>query len=286
VNEERQSATAEGAAIMRALHQSVDEDPKILVDPIAPRLIERDGEFYKGALAAFERLPPHLRGRVRSLFVMRSRYAEDCLAESLRDGVREYVILGAGLDTFAYRQPPWARPLRMFEVDHPATQQWKHRRLAAASIAIPDNVHLVSVDFESVSLTDGLSAAGLDFSAPTLFSLLGVSQYLTEASLDLTLRFVLSLPASSEIVLSFVLPEAARPADEADLVAAFAARSAEMGEPWLTAFLPDELVAKLRAMGFSRVVHLSPEAATRRYFGDRRDGLSVWRNEQMVRATV
>ena len=286
MNEEHWSATAEGAAIMRALHQSLDDDPKILVDPIAPRLIEPDGEFYKGALAGFERLPPQLKARYRSLFVMRSRYAEDCLAESFSNGVRQYVILGAGLDTFAYRQPLWARPLRVFEVDHPATQQWKRRRLAAAGIAIPGNVSLVAVDFESVTLTRGLSGAPLDFTAPTLFALLGVSQYLTQASLDLTLRFVLSMPASSEIVLSFVLPESARPPDEAALVAASSARSAEMGEPWLTAFLPDELVAKLRAMGFSRVAHLSPDAATQRYFRERSDGLSVWRNEQLVRATV
>ena len=94
----------------------------------------------------------------------------------------------------------------MFEVDHPASQQWKRQRLAAAGIAIPDNVRLVPVDFESVTLAEGLSAAGLDFAGPTFFALLGVSQYLTEASLELTLRFVLSMPASSEIVLSFVLP--------------------------------------------------------------------------------
>ena len=286
MHEQRWSATAEAAAIMRALHQSVDDDPKILVDPIAAKLIEPDGDFYKGALARFEGLPRPLQARFRSLFVVRSRYAEDCLAESVSDGVRQYVILGAGLDTFAYRQPLWARPLHVFEVDHPASQQRKRRRLAAADIAIPGNVRLVPVDFERVTLTEGLSAAGLDFAAPTFFALLGVSQYLTEASLDLTLRFVLSMPASSEIVLSFVLPESARPPDEAALVAAFAARSAEMGEPWLTACLPDELVAKLRAMGFSRVAHLSPEAAAGRYIGDRRDGLSVWWNEQMMRATV
>jgi O-methyltransferase involved in polyketide biosynthesis len=94
------------------------------------------------------------------------------------------------------------------------------------------------------------------------------------------------MPASSEMVLSFVLPESVRPPDEAALVAAFAARSAEMGEPWMTAFLADELVAKLSAMSFSRVAHLSPEASTQRYFRDRRDGLNVWRNEQMVRAIV
>lgn len=285
MKEERRSSTAEDAAIMRALHQTLD-DPRILVDPIASRLIEPQGDFYQGALANFERLPVSLRSRFRSLFVTRSRYAEDCLAESLTDGVRQYVILGAGLDTFAYRQPLWARSLRVFEVDHPPTQQWKRSRLAVAHIAIPGNVSLVPVDFENVTLTDALSGAGLDFTVPTLFSLLGVSQYLTETALDLTLNFVLSMPAASEIVFSFVLPEYARPVDEAALVAAFAVRSTEMGEPWLTQFLPEGLVVKLRAMGFSDVFHLSPEAATQRYFRERHDGLSVWVTEQMVRATV
>ena len=272
--------------MMRALHQTLDDDPKILVDPIAPLLIDPEGDFYRGALADFELLPPPIRLRFRSLFLTRSRYAEDCLAESLNNGVRQYVILGAGLDTFAYRQPPWARSLRVFEVDHPATQQWKRRRLAAAGISIPANVTMIPVDFENVTLRAGLSDAGLGFTIPTFFSLLGVSQYLTEAALELTLAFVLSMPASSEIVFSFILPEHARPADEATLVAAFAVRSAEMGEPWLTHFRPEELVATLRRIGFSNVVHLSPEAAGRRYFRERHDGLSVWGTEQMIRATV
>lgn len=272
--------------MMRALHQTLDDDPKILVDPIASRLIDAEGDFYKGALADSAVLPPSIRSRFRSLFLVRSRYAEDCLAESLSCGVRQYVILGAGLDTFAYRQPHWARSLRVFEVDHPATQQWKRRRLAAAGISIPANVSLIPVDFENVTLRGGLSGARFHFTAPAFFSLLGVSQYLTDVALDLTLHFVLSMPATSEIVLSFVLPEHARPAEEAALVAAFAVRSAEMGEPWLTQFLPEELVAKLGAMGFSKVSHLSPEAASLRYFRERRDGLSTWVTEQMMRATV
>ena len=272
--------------MMRALHQALDDDPKILVDPIASRLIEPEGDFYRGALAEFELMPLPLRLRFRSLFLIRSRYAEDCVAEAFGHGVRQYVILGAGLDTFAYRQPPWARSLRVFEVDHPSTQERKRGRLAAAGISIPDNVSLIPVDFENVTLADSLSRAGLDFTTPAVLSLLGVSQYLTEAALDLTLRFVLSMPASSEIVFSFVLPGHARPADEEILVAAFAVRSAEVGEPWLTHFLPEQLVAKLGAMGFSRVFHLSPDASAQRYLRERRDGLSTWVTEQMMRATV
>ena len=107
MNEEHPSVTAEGALIMRALHQMLDDDPKILNDPIAPQLIDQKSEFYKSRLELLERLPVSLKMRVRSGFVMRSRYTEDCLLESFGNGVRQYVLLGAGFDTFAWRQPPW-----------------------------------------------------------------------------------------------------------------------------------------------------------------------------------
>jgi methyltransferase (TIGR00027 family) len=282
----RPSLTAVGAAVMRALHQTLDGDPKILDDPIAPRLIDQQDDFYKSRVELLERLPPGVGLRFRSGFVMRSRYAEDCLADSFADGVRQYVLLGAGLDTFAYRQPSWARSFRIFEVDHAATQAWKRDYLAAANIALPDNLSLVSIDFEKVSLAEGLSAAGLDFSAPAFFSLLGVSQYLSEEALDLTLKFVLSLPVSSELVFSFVLQDQAAPPDEAALMKIIVTQAAAIGEPWLSRFIPEELAAKLATMGFSRVVHLSPEEANRRYFTNRSDGLNAAFAEQMMRAKV
>jgi hypothetical protein len=120
-------------------------------------------------------------------------------------GVRQYVVLGAGLDTFAYRQPSWANPLRIFEIDHPTTQHWKRRRLAEASVSVPDNVSFVPVDFEKTSLAAALLQSGLISGAATFFSLLGVSQYLTEDALDESLRFTLSRPDGSEIVFSSFL---------------------------------------------------------------------------------
>jgi methyltransferase (TIGR00027 family) len=233
-----------------------------------------------------ERLPAPTRLRLKATFVMRSRYAEDCLAESFNNGARQYVALGAGLDTFAYRQPSWAASLRIFEVDHPATQRWKRRRLTEASISVPDNVSFVPVDFERVSLASALSEAGLDLSSATFFSLLGVSQYLTEAALDQTLRFVLSAPARREIVFSFAASDAVLPADDVALVKAFVAQNAAIGEPWLLRFGPEQLVAKLSRMGFSKVFHLAPEEANRRYFQNRRDGLNAALLEQMMRARV
>ena len=160
MEEERPSVTAEGAAVMRALHQKLDGEPKLLDDLISARLVEPDS--YDPRLELLKRLPVGTALRLRAGFVLRSRFAEDCLAASVSDGVRQYVLLGAGLDTFAYRQPLWASSLRIFEVDHPATQEWKRKRLADARVFVPDNVSFVAVDFEKIALADGLSQAGLD----------------------------------------------------------------------------------------------------------------------------
>jgi methyltransferase (TIGR00027 family) len=198
MDEERPSVTAEGAAVMRALHQTLDDEPKILDDPISPRLVDTHSDFYQSRLKLLELLPAPTRLRLKATFVMRSRFAEDRLAEAATNGLCQYVILGAGLDTFASRQPSWANSLRIFEVDHPATQQWKRRRLAEAVVSVPENVCFVPIDFEKTSLVTALSQAGLDLKSPIFFSMLGVSQYLTEAAFDQSLRFVLSTPAQSE----------------------------------------------------------------------------------------
>jgi methyltransferase (TIGR00027 family) len=187
----------------------------------------------------------------------------------------------ASLDTFAYRQPSWANALRIFELDHPATQRWKRRRLAEASISVPDNLSFVPVDFEKISLATSLSQADLNMGGAVFFSMLGVSQYLTAAALDETLNCVLSAPARSEIVSDAVLP-----ADDVALVAAFSAQFAAVGEPWLSRFLPEQLAAKLTAMGFSKVFQLTPEIANVRYFRNRRDGLNAALLEQMISARV
>jgi methyltransferase (TIGR00027 family) len=168
---------------MRALHQDSDAEPKILLDPIASRLIEPD-QYQAVRTAVEQMLPPPLLARIGAMFTLRSRYAEDCLAESFKSRVRQYVIFGAGLDTFAYPQPPWSERLIVFEVDQPSTQQWKRARLRAAGISLPGNVRFVAVDLEKVSLHDGLSGAEFDFAVPACFSLLGVSQYLSEDALN------------------------------------------------------------------------------------------------------
>ena len=279
---DQRSRTIQIPAIMRALHQSADDDPKILTDPIAPRLIEVDND--RGWLAPL--LDHPFAKEWRAGFALRARYAEDCLAEGVQHGVSQYVILGAGLDTFPYRQPSWGRSLRIYEVDHPITQQWKRDRLKVADITVPSNVRFVPVDFERASIQEALRLSDFAFGAWTLCSWMGVTQYLTREALEATFQFALSLPPASEIVFSFILPEEAVSGVEAAALTTAAERAAEAGEPWLTRLYPEELTAKLRSLGFSQVIHLTPDEARERYFQNRRDGLKERHGEQLMRAIV
>jgi methyltransferase (TIGR00027 family) len=276
------SKTSEAAAVQRALHQSLDGDPKILVDPIAPRIIDLPGDPGDVRLAS----TPFFK-EMRSRIVMRSRYAEDCLANAVAErAIRQYLILGAGLDTFAFRQPPWALPLDIFEVDHPATQQWKKERLALASLVPPANLKFAAVDFESMSLSDGLHACGFDMQSRTFCSWLGVTHYLTEEAVDMTFKFVRLMPSGSEIVFEFkVAAEALSAADEEQDAAAV--RKAAPGEPTLSRFVPAQLQAKLLRAGFSRAIGLTPGEAQGRYFKGRRDGLAAEKGVyRLMRAIV
>lgn len=276
------SRTIEIPAIMRALHQSIDDDPKILTDPVAPRLI--DVEDDRQWLAPLLNHP--FAKQWRAGFALRSRYAEDCLEEAMRHGVQQYVILGAGLDTFAYRQSQPSDSFRIYELDHPLTQQRKRDRLNRAGIEIPSNLTFVAIDFEKTSIADALAINGFLFDAPALCSWMGVTQYLTPDAIDATLRFVLSLPRSSGIVFSFIIPQNAISGMESEAVELAAQRSAEVGEPWLSRFDIAEFAFKLGAMGFSTISHLTPAEAGKRYFTNRHDGLKERHGEQLMTVRV
>jgi methyltransferase (TIGR00027 family) len=276
------SRTSDIPAIMRAVHQTRDDEPKILADPIAPKLVDM-----KSIDAWLDTMLSHpFAPQWRAGFLIRSRYAEDCLAEGVARGLSQYLILGAGLDTFAYRQPHWAKAIAIFEIDHPATQNDKRKRLLKSGIELPDNLTFVPVDFESRSLGDALPATSFAFDRPTFCSWVGVTQYLTMTAIVATLAFVLSLPSGSEIVLSVILPQDALSGIEADAVATAAAKSAEVGEPWLSRFEPSEFALQLRRMGFSEVVLLAPKEAQERYLKERRDGLAARHGEQIMRAVA
>jgi methyltransferase (TIGR00027 family) len=237
-------------------------------------------------LAAAQDYRTPIAALLRSAFVLRSRFAEDCLQSAVTGGIRQYVILGAGLDTFAYRQPDWASNLAIFEIDHPSSQEYKRERLAARGIEIPANLRFCPCDFEHQSLDEALATTSFDRGTTTVFSWLGVTQYLTRDAIETTLRFVASLPHPSEITFQFVIPQDHLSGIDAE-VSLFAANGAAMrGEPWITRLDPEECKLWLANLGFAKVFHLTPEEAQRRYFDGRRDGLQVYRVSEMMDAVV
>nr|BFE85260.1 hypothetical protein GCM10020093_078610 [Planobispora longispora] len=185
----------------------------------------------------------------------RSHYTERRLAELARDGVEQYVILGAGLDTFALRPRP-TRRIRVFEVDHPATQRWKRELLTAAGISRPDGLTFVPVDFETDDLVSSLSAAGFDPSGPALVSWLGVSMYLTRDAIDATLAALGRSAPGTELIMEYALPPGLRD-ERSSAYADFALpAAAERGEPWLTFFAPEDLSAVLKRHGLETAGHV------------------------------
>jgi len=215
--------------------------------------------------------------------VTRTRFAEDRLESAVRLGVRQYVLLGAGMDTFAYRQPPWATGLSIFEVDQPGTQAVKRRHVTAANLSVPANLTYVAIDFEAESLADGFRRGGIQLDQPTFFAWLGVTMYLTESAINAVLRTILTFPQSSEIVFTFAQPRCLASAGDGPTLAAMAA---SVGEPWVTYFEPEPLRATLLSLGFSSVEFLTPADASSRYFRDRSDGLPSPQIISIVSATV
>jgi methyltransferase (TIGR00027 family) len=257
VREGEPSRTAFGAAVLRALHAELDR-PVVFEDPLAWRLLGEREEILAGLGEGYER------SRLRLFIAVRHRFAEDSLAAAYARGTRQAVVLGAGLDTTAYRNPH--ADLRFWEVDHPATGQWKRERLAASGIGVPPSVSYVGVDVERESFLDRLVEAGLDVGSPAFFLWLGVVPYLTREATRETLRAIASIPGG-EVVLDLPappeqVPEPAR-ADLADLEA----RVAELGEPFRGGWELAELLALLAEAGFDDVEDLDRSGIRTRYLG-------------------
>ena len=255
------SRTALGAAALRAAHQVLDRGA-IFTDPLALRILCGDAQ------AMLRDASDAARQRLRWFIAIRTRIAEDALALAVRGGVAQLVVLGAGLDTYAYRTP--YDHLRIFEVDHPATQAWKRQRLAEAAIALPPTLRFVPVDFEHEMLGDGLGAAGFDRTQQTFFTWLGVVPYLTEPAVFATLGYIAGLPGGAHVVFDYVNPTASiaqarsRAAHEA-----LAARVAAVGETLQCRFDTEELHAQLAKLGFRDLEDLGPGQIAERFFPSR-----------------
>jgi len=267
------SLTAHKVAMMRAAHQLFD-DPTIFNDPMALSIIGTQG--VSEIRAEEQKYKTRLHSRLRAIVVARSKFVEDELSDAVERGTRQYVILGAGLDTFAYRNPYSAGELNIFEVDYPATQVWKRRRLNTARIPLPGNVTFVPIDFENQSLAGRLRDAGFREDVPSFFSLLGVTMYLTRETIMETMTYIASsVPSSSHIVFDYTIPPSSQPWLSRLVFYLLARKIATIGEPWESFYDPKLLMMDLASIGFTQAKDLSPEEMNERFFKHRSDHLMV-----------
>jgi methyltransferase (TIGR00027 family) len=257
------SRTALRVALHRAAHQLLDS-PKVFVDPLAVRILgPKVEEAFRADPTQYDktRFAPEM----RAFMAVRARFAEEQIEHTREAGVRQVVILGAGLDTYAYRCDA-TPPVTIWEVDHPATQAWKRELLAAAGIEAPTHLKFVAADLAREPLADALAATGFDARAGTVFSWLGVTQYLDVDDVFSTLRYIARVTAAAGgITFDYSIAPQLLSAPERSAYDALAARVSAVGEPWLSSFVPAELAAALAGMGFAIVRDLDPQDLLQRF---------------------
>jgi methyltransferase (TIGR00027 family) len=276
-------STAARTALWRALHVQVDAPPHVLEDEIGLKLVAPDEGWRQRP-----DMDPQFTAPFRASIVARARFIEDLVVEQAARGVGQYVILGAGLDTFAQRRPEIAAHLRIFEIDKPGTQAWKRQRLVELGYGVPDGLRLVPVDFEAGDdWGQRLAAAGFDAGKPAVVVSTGVSMYLTKDAIMATLRQVAAFAPGSTFAMTFLVPiELADPEVRPGLQMAEKGARAS-GTPFISFFTPEEMLTLARAAGFKDVRHVSAAALAQRYFAGRTDGLRPPNNseELLVAAT-
>ena len=267
--------TAVRTALWRALHVEVDAPPHVFEDKVGLKLAAPDDDWRsRPDMSPFTR-------PFRASIVARARFVEDLVAKEVAHGVEQYVILGAGLDTFAQRRPELASQLRIFEIDQPGPQEWKRQRLVEVGFGIPSYLRLVPVNFETVAAWwERLIASGFDTERPAVVASTGVSMYLTHDAILATLRQVAALRSGSTFVMSFMLPLEMLDADVRPGVERAAEGARASGTPFISFFTPSKMLLLARAAGFREVKHVSADMLAQRYFADRTDGLRPPRNSE------
>jgi methyltransferase (TIGR00027 family) len=276
-------STAARVALWRALHVQADPAPHVLDDEIGLKLLAPDPDWRRRG-----DMDPQFTRPFRASIVARARFIEDLVVEQAGRGVTQYVILGAGLDSFAQRRPEMASGLRIFEIDQPGPQVWKRQRLIELGFGVPDWLCFVPVDFEAGgSWRDGLVSASFDNSKPAIVVSTGVSMYLSKEANAATLRQVAALAPGSMLAMTFLFPlELADPEVRTGLEMAEKGARAS-GTPFLSFFKPAEIVALAREAGFADARHVSAADLTQRYFAGRSDGLRPPNNaEELLVATA
>jgi methyltransferase (TIGR00027 family) len=274
--------TAVRTALWRALHLEIDPPPHVFEDDVGLKLVNPDSQWRsRPDMSPFTR-------PFRASIVARARFIEDLVAEQVARGIDQYVILGAGLDTFVQRRPDLMSHLTVFEIDQPGPQEWKRQRLIDLGFGVPSSLRLVPVDFEAGDAWwERLTSAGFDPHRRAVVASTGVSMYLTREAIMGTLRQVATLAPGSTLAMSFMLPiELADPEVRPGIERAAAGARAN-GTPFISFFRPAEMLAMAREAGFSVVQHVSAAALAERYFGDRTDGLRPPNNsEELLLATT
>ncbi len=274
-------STAVRVALWRAMHVQVDAPPHVLDDQVGLQLVAPDDGW-----RSRPDMDPVFTSGFRAAIVARARFIEDLVADQADRGVGQYVLLGAGLDTFAQRRPEIASRLRIFEVDRPGPQAWKRRRLIELGLDVPEWLRLVPVDFEADSWSDGLAAAGFDAAQPAVVASTGVSMYLTKEGNAATLRQIASFATGSTLAMTFLLPmELLDERDRPGLQMAASGAQAS-GTPFLSFFAPSEMLQLARQAGFRDARHVPLSELAELYFGDRSDGFRPSTGEDLLVATT
>jgi methyltransferase (TIGR00027 family) len=275
-------STAVRVALWRALHLEVDPPPHVFEDELGLRLAAPD-EGWRSR----PDMNPQFTRTFRASIVARARFVEDLLAERAGDRIRQYVILGAGLDTFAQRRPEIASRTRVFEVDRPGPQAWKQQRLRDLGFSVPDWLCFVPVDFEQgASWSEEIAAAGFDAGQTALVAMAGVSLYLTRRAVAETMCEVARLAPGSTLAMTFIQPlELADPEERPGFEAAIRGARAS-GTPFVSFFTPDEMLALAREAGFRSVEHVPAGTLAERYFAGRPDGLRPGSSEALLVAST
>ncbi|MEU0932856.1 class I SAM-dependent methyltransferase [Embleya sp. NPDC005971] len=275
-------STAVRTALWRALHIRLDAPPYVLEDEIGLRLADPGEDWLRRG-----DMDPTLTEWFRAAIVARARFIEDLVVEQADRGVGQYVILGAGLDTFAQRRPEIASRLRVFEVDRPEPQVWKRRRLDELGFGVPDWLRLVPVDFEAGgSWWDRLTAAGFDAEQPAVVVSTGVALYLSREANAATLRRLAELAPGSTLAMTFQLPPQLLDPDKRAGFEVAVRGARESGTPFVSFFAPEEMLALAREAGFPQARHVSAADLNDRYFTDRPDGLRTSSGEELLVATT
>jgi methyltransferase (TIGR00027 family) len=274
--------TAVRTALWRALHLEVDAPPYVLEDRVGLQLV-MPGAGWRDR----PDMDPHFTAGFRASIVARARYIEDVVEERAGHGAVQYVILGAGLDTFAQRRADLAPGVRVFEVDQAGTQEWKRRRLGELGYAIPDWLRFVPSDFEVAGRwAKELQAAGFDPARPAVVASTGVSMYLTKDANAATLREIARLAPGTTLVMSFLLPGELLAEEDRAGLAISQRGAAAAGTPFRSFFSPHEMMALAREAGFTDVRHVSSADQNARYLAGRADGLRSSTGEDLLIATT